>query len=377
MSRPIVLVGPRAGRRTDSMIEAIARLGYPPPTILDYDMLLNGTPDFAPGAWVRMESPDDDRDALLACYKAGADACMKIGRETTTGPELEMALDMPGWVGRPSQLALGIVAAAERLEDVARKNGACVSVDRAGLSLAYDKTACQAKLQDAGLPVAKVLPAPDSFEALLSTMKDHGQRRVYVKPQHGAGGGGTIALALGPRGEMVGYTAVEATDDQTVRQSKRIRRVTDRRELARIVDGLVPLGLHVEAWLPKISLGGKVCDLRFVMIRGQAPCAILRKGQHTMTNLHLDAERDLPDELRKSMPKTAWAALERSAHAAFDLFPGMHMVGLDIAVLNGAKRHAILEVNAFGDHIRRMTFEGHTLQELQLIQAMKGHDHAA
>ena len=43
------------------------------------------------------------------------------------------------------------------------------------------------------------------------------------------------------------------------------------------------------------------------------------------------------------------------------------MVGVDAAILVGDRRHAVLEVNAFGDHVKGVTYRGFTPQEWQII----------
>ena len=50
--------------------------------------------------------------------------------------------------------------------------------------------------------------------------------------------------------------------------SLRVRVYETSGEVAAIVDALAPDGLHVERWLPKAALGGRVVDLRVVVVAG-------------------------------------------------------------------------------------------------------------
>jgi hypothetical protein len=44
------------------------------------------------------------------------------------------------------------------------------------------------------------------------------------------------------------------------------------------------------------------------------------------------------------------------------------MLGIDIAILRGDRRHTVLEVNAFGDHIKDVSYQGYSPQEWQILQ---------
>ena len=370
MTRSLVHAGPASGRRLDYLIGAARRLGLPTPGIVTYRAIADGDIELPPDAWVRIESPDDERAALTACYEAGAATFRETGGQAVVGAGLDSLLERPGWIGNPAQLALGIHALAMRLQGAAGRSGAELSANPQGIALAYDKTACSGALAAAGLPVPRLLPEPADFASLVASMRDEALRRVYVKPRHGAGGGGTVALALGPRGELAAYTATILADDQTVRCTKRMRRLRDHRAIAALIDAMAPLRLHAEAWVPKAAVNGKISDLRLVKIRDRRPCAVLRKGSHTITNLHLDAERSGPESLKRMMGP-AWESLEATVDRAFALFPGTQMIGFDVAVTPDLRRHFILEANVFGDHIRNMTFGGLTLQQMQIMDAME------
>ena len=126
-------------------------------------------------------------------------------------------------------------------------------------------------------------------------------------------------------------------------------------EVAALVDALAPDGLHVEAWLPKASIGGRAFDLRVVVVAGTPTHAVVRTSRHPMTNLHLGGARGDLSAVRERLGEDGWRrALEICARAAA-CFPGSLMVGVDLLVGVGGRRLAVAEVNAFGDLLPGLT----------------------
>jgi hypothetical protein len=68
-----------------------------------------------------------------------------------------------------------------------------------------------------------------------------------------------------------------------------------------------------------------------------------------MTNLHLgNARGDLPG-VRAAAGEERWAAAMRTCERAAACFPGTLQVGVDLMFSPDFTRHAVAEVNAFGD----------------------------
>ncbi len=74
--------------------------------------------------------------------------------------------------------------------------------------------------------------------------------------------------------------------------SLRVRSYGTEEEVAALIDMLAPDGLHVERWLPKATLDGRVFDLRVVVIGGEPTHAVVRTSRTPMTNLHLGGARE-------------------------------------------------------------------------------------
>ena len=67
--------------------------------------------------------------------------------------------------------------------------------------------------------------------------------------------------------------------------------------------------------------------------------------------------------LRERMPSGAWDAMMQTAVTAREAFPGALSLGLDVAVANDLRRHAVLEVNAFGDFVKGLDTGERTLAD--------------
>lgn len=77
-----------------------------------------------------------------------------------------------------------------------------------------------------------------------------------------------------------------------------------------------------------------------------------------MTNLHLLNTRADPERVRERMGTEAWEAALRSCEQAMAGFPGSLYAGLDLLIAPDYRRHAVLEVNAFGDLLPGVLWEG-------------------
>lgn len=368
----VVLVGPTCGPRWRAFQEATIAATGAPAAEFGYARL-SAEPErlaegLRPGDVVRIEAPDGDLPAIRALYAFGLPAAAAAGLAPLTGPSLEDALSRKGALGSPSQLAFGLEAAARRVAAAASASGARATAAPDDVALAYDKTACLAHLARRGAPVPKSLGAARSFDEAVEKIRRAGLGRAFIKPRHGAAAAGVLALALGGRG-AVGYATVEIGDGGRLFATRQVRRLASVGEIRAIVDALAPLGLHLEAWVPKAGVAGKTCDLRLVVLEAEETFALLRTSRSPITNLRLGAERAGPEALRAKMSGDAWEALLATGRTAARLFPGLRSVGLDIAPLTDFRSHVVLEVNAFGDFVKGVRREGRTPQE-RLLRRM-------
>ncbi|AHE52484.1 STM4014 family protein [Sphingomonas sanxanigenens] len=352
----IITLGPASGPRRDAFAAAcLARTGALPRTLSWTDFLSSPArlaEMLTPGSYLRIDSPDQDPAALAALYRAAG------------APQDEAAL-AGGAIGAPSGLAAGIVAGIATAEAITATQGALISTSAADAALAFDKSATLARLAAAGIPTPTVLPDIAGFDALTAAMAATGTARVFVKLRHGSAAAGMVALArAGDRWQAV--TTAVCDDQGRLHATRAVRRLTDRAAIAALVDRLAPLGLHVEAWLPKIGIAGRVADLRLVLVEGGAIYPVLRTSRHPMTNLHLGGDRGPVAPLVARIGVAAWAAVLDTARAAAAAFPASHALGIDIAVLADGRRHAVLEANIFGDFVKDLSIGGLSPHEAQV-----------
>jgi hypothetical protein len=192
--------------------------------------------------------------------------------------------------------------------------------------------------------------------------------RVFVKLQHGSAASGSVAFASSPRG-FSAVTTVEVFEHEgAVRlyNTRHVRRLTDVRAIAQLIDALIPYGVHVEQWVPKAGLDGAITDLRWLVVAGEPAHCVLRKSRHPMTNLHLGGERGDAQALLSKLSPDSHAALLATARRVAKLFPGANHLGLDIAITADLRAHAVLEVNVFGDLLKGVLHDGLDPYDLQV-----------
>lgn len=319
-------------RRVGLFAAAAEAAGHGTPRLVEWrDVLREGGHDFADDELVRLDSPGESAevDALLR----GVDDPTRVEGSAR-------------WYGR-------------FLECVASLRGGRRLDDPAELAVMFDKRLCHDRLARAGVPVP---PSPTSggvppvrdWADVRGRMEEAGLRRVFVKLAHGSSASGVLAIETTASGRIRATTSVERAGEGRLHNSLRVRRYTEEREIAEIVDTLAPDGLHIERWLPKASLGGRSADLRIVVVGGRATHAVVRTSRSPLTNLHLGGARGDLAAVR-ALAGDRWAAALETSEQAAACFPGTLCVGVDVLPAVGWRRFAVGEVNAFGDLLPRLT----------------------
>ena len=222
----------------------------------------------------------------------------------------------------------------------------------------FDKRRCHALLAGHGVPVPRGLGPVRSHEALLARMRETGCHRVFVKLAHGSSASGVVAYQVGGPGgarhqAMTTVEMVPGAGGVRLYNSRRVRVYRDRREIAALIDELCRHRVHVEQWLPKAGFRNRTFDLRVVVIGGAAQHVVVRLSRNAMTNLHLGSgptSGHAPLEaLLTRLDRPVWEAARRTCERAMEVFPGSLYAGIDLLIASDYRRHAVAEVNAFGD----------------------------
>jgi len=325
----LCVVGNPDNRRVAFLRAAAARTGVLVRQVVPWRELAAGTVTLARRTLVRVDSPGEDAevDRLLR----GATAPARHGE----------IVGLRAWYR-------GLRAALTRLAEAADRADALLLSPPDDVLIMFDKGACHAQLAAAGVPVPPALPAPGGYAELRAAMRAAGWARVFVKPAHGSSASGVLALQVA-QGRVRATTPVELAAGGALYNSLRVRTYTDERAIASIVDRLAADGLHVERWFPKAGLAGRVVDLRVLVVAGQATHVVVRSSRTPMTNLHLGNGRGDLAQLRTAAGERAYRSALDTACQAASCFPGSVQVAVDLMFGPGWARHAVAEVNAFGD----------------------------
>jgi hypothetical protein len=368
----IVVLGAEAGPRVAAFQSGLARLRRPQADVLSYQSFLESPGRLAallsPGAWLRFDSPDRDPAALLALYRAGERAARSAGYPALTPAEASGVVGRKGPLGSVTQLFFGLCAALRQAADIAAQAGAIVSHPPEEIALAYDKAECTRHLAARAIAGTRALDNVTGFDSLVEAARARRARRVFVKLRYGSSAAAMVALAMGPDGRMLAHATAELAADGAIWITRDVRRVEQIAHIAALVDALARHGIHVEAWLPKAGIDNMTCDLRIIVVDGEPVFHVLRMSRHPMTNLHLGGRRSDSAALRARMAPGAWDRVLATCRAVARAFPGSFALGIDLAVLADLRSHAVLEVNAFGDHIKNVCYNGCTTQEWQILK---------
>ncbi|MDQ0370714.1 STM4014 family protein [Catenuloplanes indicus] len=316
------VIGNPTNRRVTMFARAVTDAGLPPPRVHAWRDVLTGGPVPGAGEVVRVDSPGEDAE---------------VGR----------LLRGPAEHGEIIGTAMAHTRLGAALRRVEAGGGRLLSAPDDILTMS-DKPRCHATLRDRGVPVPAALPAVTGYDGLRVAMRAAGWARVFVKPAHGSSASGVLALSAA-HGRIAAVTSVERGPGGRLFNNLTIRRYEREADVAAIVDALAGDGLHVERWFPKAGLGGRTVDLRVVVIAGEPRHVVVRASRSPLTNLHLGNARGDVAEVRARAGARAWDAAMETCARVGAAFPRTLTAGVDLMFHAGWRRHAVAEVNAFGD----------------------------
>lgn len=369
-----VVLGNPGCPRVAAFRAALDRLGLPPARLVPYLDVIAGRVAMAdvirPGSVLRIESPGRDFEVERALVAEGADVADLDGDDDSSFPAPSRidrydALRCPfdrGLIFHPRQWYLGFREVLRRLDRQLRDcppHG--VMNAPAAIEVLFEKPRCHRILTARGASCPRAIGPVRSYDELMSRMREAGLPRVFVKLAHGSSASGVVALATAPTRQLAQTTVAmeRSAGGPRLYNSRRILRYEDSRDIAELIDALCRERVHVEQWIPKAGLEGMAFDLRVVVVAGRPACVVPRLSPTPLTNLHLKNRRGDVEALRARMDPSAWDAALATCRRAALAFPDCHYVGIDLLIASGYRRHAVLEVNAFGDLLPGITCGGH------------------
>lgn len=228
---------------------------------------------------------------------------------------------------------------------------------------ALDKVACKEALRADGLRVTPLIstdiPTFDVFADRVACCP----RGVFLKPRYGSGAGGILAVRYRPgRKQWVAYTTL-VRNESRIYNSKRIRRLTDAREIAVLVETVLKGGALAEEWVAKDSIRGENYDLRVVCRGDQVDYIVVRYSNGAITNLHLNNKAGRFDDLE--LPVALKEEICSMSIAATQTL-GLYYAGVDVLLEKGSRTPYIIEVNGQGDHIYQDLFDENRIYTRQI-----------
>jgi len=376
----VVLVGIPDSRRVELFQQAMARLELSPARLVSYADLLAGRAALGdalrPGTLVRVESPGKDFAVERALLALGADAEDEDDPSGTAfarlsaGEVAALAFEK-GRILPARQWYLGYRALLRRL--AGELGDARVMNPPADIATMFDKPACHARLAEGGVAVPPALGPVRSYAELRAAMKRRNWPRVFLKLAHGSSASGVVAYRVGGgQAQQQAITTVEMAregGEPRLYNSRRIQTYEDAGEIAALVDALCRERVHVEQWLPKASHSGRTFDLRVVMIGGRVRHTVARLSVTPITNLHLLNARGDTDTILARVGAERWARAREDCERASGLFTSLY-AGVDLLFSTGFKRHAILEMNAFGDLLPGVASDGEDTYSAEIRAAL-------
>jgi glutathione synthase/RimK-type ligase-like ATP-grasp enzyme len=374
----LVIIGNAGCRRVAFFQNALTHCGLPAARLVTYADLLTRKTRLAehlqPGCLVRIESAAENWETYKLLVANGIGPAKLEGYPYSTLSEISNWSFDRGWIGRPGQLYLGFRRLLESIEADLDATRARPMNSPEDIAILFDKSRCQNRLVQAGIPVPAVAKSVQSYDELRN---QHGpEGRVMLKLAHGSGAAGCVALHWSGRRVRALTTVAKISSDGSVRLycSKRPRYLLDEREIADIVNRLCIEKVHVEAWLPKAKLRGHPFDLRIVTIGGKPLHTVARIGNSPFTNLNLGNKRGGLDSVIEEIGQENWHTIRQTAAAVAAAFPGSFYLGVDALVGPDRCRHAVLEANAFGDLLPNLLINGedtYMAEVRELVQELK------
>lgn len=410
-TRPLVVIGIPGDKRTGGIQQARSRLGLPPAIILPYTGLLAGQTlaglleaegildrqnrlsSGMRAPLLRLDSPGGSFEVERALIALGAsdagdyrDALHPFGKKSDPFPlsfkTAGKLREMPGVLHHPSQWFRGYCRLLARLREEASlilPESRWLN-DPQDIAAMTDKRCTQQLLASAGVRIPRPLGGEGTlvdYASIREQMLQQRMHRIFIKLACGSAASGVIAYQMNPStGVEIAVTTVGVehyiTRPPVYYNSGKLRRYTDSRMIAGLINWLCRHGVYAEQWIPKSGAGGTSLDIRQLVVLGGACHSIARVSSTPITNLHLRSQRMTPAEA--GLSGEIQEEVRDTAVRALAAFPKSAVAGIDVLVSAGSNKTYAADVNPFGDLLYDVEYQGFGTYEWELKQLIKeGH----
>jgi hypothetical protein len=362
-----ILIANPETRRVQLFQQALERCGVPPARSISYADLLAHRCDLAefdsPDTIFRFDAPERSFEVDRGFIAAGAELELE-GRHQRISASA--AAQLPEDLGRIWYQHQWYLGWKECLKTWTNNLQWRILNHPDDIIIMFDKVRCQQILAAAGIPVPPILSIDPQSKIqnpkskIVRLMDAENIPRVFIKLAHGSSASGVVAYDRRNGFERAITTVERVVEGGELRfyNSRLIRQYRDADAIADIINFLGVESVQVETWLPKARLEGREFDVRVVVIGGKARQSVIRVGNSPMTNLHLGNDRREIGDLPPGLSPIVWAEMLATCERAAACFPRSFYCGIDLLVAPNLKDHYILEMNAFGDLLQGITWEG-------------------
>ncbi len=356
-----VIIGNPENRRVSLFQKAVQDKGLPKALVIPYRSLLDETISLSdyikPHSHIRIESPGENFEVEKRIIALGESSNGDISAESAMNLQ-----ENYGEIVYPSQWYSGFQKLMRSIQNQVEVNSDTHSWYNhpEEIITMFDKTKTKELLIKRGIPSTSLHPKLDSYDELREYIRREKLSRLFIKLNSSSSASGVIAYECNRKlSREQAYSTIEIDSSSGVTRffnSLKIKKYTDQKSIECIVNFLFSQGALIEKWIPKSTHKGKAFDLRILAVNGEGAQKIGRLSSSPMTNLHLGNERGDPSDL--GISESTWHSIEKSVTDTMKLFPRSLYAGLDVIVPKESERAIILEVNAFGDLLPKILFEG-------------------
>lgn len=291
----------------------------------------------------RMGSPARGFDIVRGLLRAGQ---RSLGEAVT-----DWVPPRPGWLPAPGLLHAGFCHVLQGVQHSLDQHTAWLPPAPAAslcddIATMFDKSRTSETLAAAGLPVPDWFRPPKTVEALFDALRTRRMQYVFVKLNAASSASGIVVLQHHPTRGWLGLSTVAAIHGH-YHNTRRLQRLAGD-DLKATLQFLLDQGATVQKAIRKQSVDGQNFDVRIVVMCGEIAATIFRASPHPITNLHLGGQRAAAARALAALSRRAWLDALDDAVSAAAMF-STPTVGVDMLFERGTCRHAIIEVNAFGD----------------------------
>lgn len=342
---PLWVLGNPENRRVQAFLDAARAQGVEPRVLAHAEVLANPAclEQLDDGAIVRLESLGEHPGVEAALLERGF--LETEARYAHTDAER----NDPRQLLAPAQVHRGTLSYLAQLQEAGARWRWWTPPDE--VARLFDKRRTSALWASRGIPVPETLPVPPTRQALLEQMRLAGWKQAVLKASFGSS-----ASCLAVIGQGRTMTTLRRTERGWF-NSLQVQRVGDSAAQDGVYAFLLEQEPHLERLVPKARHDGAWFDLRILTIAGEPRFWIVRQSRHPITNLHLGGWRGDAATLEAQVGPARWEAAMQTCRDVAACHDAFHL-GIDLLFEPGFTAHRVIEANAFGDLLPRLTRDG-------------------